>query len=225
VLIAIGHPASQSNLLVAVAPHVDHIAVGRTDREPPGAPCPLGEGVNDLGGHSVPDRRLCDAPIRQQLAMAGRATSYGWSVDRVPSVEDAIALAARAHRGQRYPSPEQEPYIFHPLRVMLSVVKPGDQIVAVLHDVVEDTDLELRDLVEAGYRTEIVAAVDSLTHRDHESYDEYIGRVATNEVACRVKLADLRDNLANNRRLPTSPDNAERIARYGRALKRLGMLG
>jgi (p)ppGpp synthase/HD superfamily hydrolase len=145
-------------------------------------------------------------------------------VDRVPSVEDAIALAARAHRGQRYPSPEQEPYIFHPLRVMLSVGKPADRIVAVLHDVVEDTDFELRDLVEAGYRPEVVAAVDSLTHRDNESYDEYIGRVATNEVARRVKLADLRDNLANNRRLRTSPDNAERIARYERALERLGML-
>jgi (p)ppGpp synthase/HD superfamily hydrolase len=106
------------------------------------------------------------------------AKSYGWEVDRVPSVEDAIALAARAHRGQRYPSPEREPYIFHPLRIMLSLGNAADQIVAVLHDAVEDTDLELRDLVEAGYRPEIVAAVDSLTHRDHESYDEYIERVA-----------------------------------------------
>jgi (p)ppGpp synthase/HD superfamily hydrolase len=157
--------------------------------------------------------------------MLRRATSYGWEVDRVPSVEDAIALAARAHHGQSYPSPEREPYIFHPLRIMLSLGNAADQIVAVLHDAVEDTDLELRDLVEAGYRPEIVAAVDSLTHRDHESYDEYIERVATNEVACRVKLADLRDNLANNRRLPTSPGNAERIARYERALERLGKLG
>jgi len=143
-------------------------------------------------------------------------------VDQVPSVEDAIALAACAHRGQSYPSPEREPYIFHPLRVMLSLGDPADQIVAVLHDAVEDTDVELRDLVEAGYSREIVAAVDSLTHRAEESYEEYIERVAANRIACRVKLADLRENLANNLRLPTSPGNAERIARYERALVRLG---
>jgi (p)ppGpp synthase/HD superfamily hydrolase len=142
-------------------------------------------------------------------------------VDQVPSVEDAIALAARAHRGQRYSSPEREPYIFHPLRVMLSLDGPAHQIVAVLHDAVEDTDLELRQLVEAGYPAEVVAAVDSLTHRAHESYDEYIERVAANEIARRVKLADLGENLANNLRLPASPDKTERIARYKRALARL----
>jgi hypothetical protein len=49
--------------------------------------------------------------------------------------------------------------------------------------------------------------------------------VAGNEIARRVKLADLRENLANNRRLPTSPENAERIARYERALERLGNPG
>jgi (p)ppGpp synthase/HD superfamily hydrolase len=143
-------------------------------------------------------------------------------VDRTPSVEDAIALAARAHRGQRYSSPEREPYIFHPLRVMLSLGDPVDQIVGVLHDTIEDTDLELRHLVEGGYSPEAVAAVDALTHRAHESYDEYIERVAANGIARRVKLADLRENLANNLRLPTSPGNAERIARYERALTRLG---
>lgn len=76
-------------------------------------------------------------------------------------MEDTIALAARAHRGQRYPSPERESYIFHPLRVMLSLGEPADQIVAVLHDVVEDTDVGLRHLVRAGYPPEIVAAVDA----------------------------------------------------------------
>jgi (p)ppGpp synthase/HD superfamily hydrolase len=157
---------------------------------------------------------------------AGRgAAPYRWKVDEVPSVEDAIALAARAHRGQRYSSPEREPYIFHPLRVMLSLGNPADQIVAVLHDAVEDTDLELHHLVDDGYPPEIVVAVDSLTHRSDESYDEYIERVAGNQIARRVKLADLRENLANNRRLPTSPGNAERIARYERALARLGNPG
>lgn len=105
---------------------------------------------------------------------------------------------------------------------MLSVDDPSDQIVAVPHDAIEDTDLELRHLVQAGYPPDVVTAVDSLTHRPDESYDEYIERVATNEIARRVILADLGEKLANNLRLPASPANAERIARYRRALARLG---
>jgi len=92
---------------------------------------------------------------------------------------------------------------------------------AVLHDAVEDTDLDLRDLVEAGYQTDVVTAVDSLTRRVCEPYEEYIERVAENEVARRVKIADLRENLANNQRLPKAPGNAERIDRYEAALARL----
>ena len=137
-------------------------------------------------------------------------------------MEDAIALAAHAHRGQSYSSPEAEPYVFHPLRIMLTLDDPADQIVAVLHDVIEDTDLELRDLEDAGYPAQIVTAVGALTHRTEESYKDYIDRVAENDIARRVKIADLRENLANNRRLPVSPETSERIARYECALVRLG---
>ena len=140
----------------------------------------------------------------------------------LPSVEDAIALAVRAHRDQRYPSPESEPYIFHPLRVMLAFRDPVEQMAAVLHDVVEDTDIELHELIEAGYPVEVVGAIDSLTRRVSESYDDYIERVAANQVGRRVKIADLRENLANNRRSPEAPGNAERIARYEFAMVRLG---
>lgn len=139
----------------------------------------------------------------------------------VPSIEDAIALAAHAHRGQRYPSPEAEPYIFHPLRVMLSLTDARERIAAVLHDAIEDTDLETDDLVADGYPTEVVDAIDCLTHRDGESYETYIERVTTNEIARRVKLVDVRENLSNNRRSPAAPGNAERITRYEAALARL----
>jgi (p)ppGpp synthase/HD superfamily hydrolase len=138
-----------------------------------------------------------------------------------PCLEDAIALAAKAHRGQRYPSPEPEPYIFHPLRLMLRFRDPVDQMAAVLHDAIEDSDLEVQNLVEAGYSSQLATALDALTHRDNESYHAYIERVANNEVARRVKIADLDENLANNRRRPDAPGNAERIARYESALARL----
>lgn len=105
---------------------------------------------------------------------------------------------------------------------MIGLREPVDQMAAVLHDVVEDTDRELRDLVEAGFPDAVVAAVDCLTHRSNEPYDQYIERLVLNDVARRVKIIDLKENLANNVRNPAAPGNAERIARYEKALARLG---
>ena len=140
------------------------------------------------------------------------------------SVEDAIILAAETHRGQRYPSPDSEPYILHPLRLMLEFGDPVDQMAAVLHDVVEDTDCQIRDLVDRGFPTVVVTAIDCLTHRPNEAYADYIERLSANDVARRVKVIDLRHNLANNRRLPESSETAERISRYEEALTRLGAM-
>ena len=104
---------------------------------------------------------------------------------------------------------------------MLSFSDWREQMAAVLHDTIEDTELEADDLAEAGYPAEVVDAVDCLTHRDGETYEAYIERVATNEIARRVKIVDVTENLANNRRSPGAPGNAERIARYQGALARL----
>jgi (p)ppGpp synthase/HD superfamily hydrolase len=127
---------------------------------------------------------------------AGAAAPYHRGVEWVPTVEDAITLAARAHRGQR-PSPEAEPYIFHPLRVMLSLGDLADRIVAMLHDVVEGTDVDLANLVASGCPPEVVVTVDALSRRTADSYGAYIERVAANGIVRRVKLADLSENLAN----------------------------
>ena len=157
-------------------------------------------------------------------ACEGRPRSLitSWCVDQVePTVEDAIALAARLHRGARYPSPEAEPYIFHALRVMLQFADPVDQMAAVLHDVVEDTEITLDNLREAGYRPEIVDAIEALTHHSRDSYEQYIEGVARNPVARRVKIVDLEENLANNRRSTLTRENVDRIRRYETALERL----
>lgn len=138
-----------------------------------------------------------------------------------PTLEDAIILAAMAHCGQVYPSPNGEPYILHLLRVMLQLDSSREQIVAMLHDLVEDTSYGLNDLRDRGYDEEIITSLDCLMHCPGEPYDDYIRRVAVDPVARRVKLADLGDNLANNRRLQPSDEVRERIARYERALARL----
>jgi (p)ppGpp synthase/HD superfamily hydrolase len=91
----------------------------------------------------------------------GASTSYHCDVNPiVASVEDAILIATQAHRGQRYPSPGDEPYIFHPLRVMMEFREPVDQMAAVLHDAVEDTHIKLGDLAEAGFPDDVIVAVD-----------------------------------------------------------------
>jgi (p)ppGpp synthase/HD superfamily hydrolase len=141
-----------------------------------------------------------------------------------PTLEDAIALAAHWHRGQRYPSLTGEPFILHPLRVLLQVDSEDARIVAVLHDVLEDTPCTVDDLRRAGYSERAIAALDRLTRRDGEAYEAYIERIAEDSLARQVKLADLTDNLANNRRLAdvsARRDVEERITRYERARARL----
>jgi (p)ppGpp synthase/HD superfamily hydrolase len=137
----------------------------------------------------------------------------------MPTLEDAIALAAEAHRGQVDKS--GQPYILHPIRVMLRCQTQAQRIAAVLHDVVEDTGRTLGDLRDLGYPAEILAALDGLTKRDGESYEAFVERAAANPIARVVKLADIEDNL-DLRRLPGISDkDVERLARYVRAWHRL----
>ena len=74
------------------------------------------------------------------------------------ALERAIALACRAHRGQRYPSLEAEPYILHPLRVMFAVQGFKAQTAAVLHDVLEDTEVNVDQLRQATWHTIVLPA-------------------------------------------------------------------
>jgi (p)ppGpp synthase/HD superfamily hydrolase len=141
--------------------------------------------------------------------------------DDLDALEVAVELACRAHRGQRYPSPEGEPYLLHLLRVMLAVDGFRVQAAAVLHDVLEDTDVTVEELGAAGLPIDVVDAVVALTHRPGQSYQRYVEQVAGDAIAREVKLADLADNLANNKRLPTAPDVVARIERYERAIRRL----
>ncbi|MBS1888641.1 MAG: alpha/beta fold hydrolase [Actinobacteria bacterium] len=131
-------------------------------------------------------------------------------------------MACEAHRGQVYPTPQGEPYVLHLFRVMLAFEDAAARSVAVLHDILEDTPTTARDLVEAGMSPEIVDAVVALTRDPGETYASYIARVAANGLARRVKMADIADNLANNRRLPVTPEVSARVARYEAALDRLG---
>lgn len=133
----------------------------------------------------------------------------------MPNIEDAILLAVEKHRGQKDKS--AAPYILHPLRVMGMMQTETERIVAVLHDVVEDSDVTLDDLRQRGYSDEIVEAVDHLTRREGESYDAFIQRIKPHPLAVRVKLGDLQDNMDLRRNIPLDEKALERFQRYQKA--------
>jgi (p)ppGpp synthase/HD superfamily hydrolase len=127
-------------------------------------------------------------------------------------LEKAILCAVQAHAGQR--DKAGAPYILHPLRMMMKMENEAEMIVAVLHDVVEDTPLTLDDLRAKGFSEEIIAAVDHLTCREGEKYDAFIKRVRQSPLAVRVKLADLEDNLDLRRLENVTERDIERIKKY-----------
>ena len=137
----------------------------------------------------------------------------------VSDLDRAIVFATVAHAGQL--DKAGQPYILHPLRVMFSMFTLEEKIVGVLHDVVEDTTLTL-DLLSRNFPTEIVIAVDALTHRDGEIYEDYIVRIkSSSSLAVRVKLADLKDNMNKDRIPYPSERDTKRWEKYQRAYDEL----
>ena len=134
-------------------------------------------------------------------------------------LERAIKLAVKAHKGQvdRF----GQPYILHPLRMMLSVKKNSEKIVALLHDTVEKTTTTYDDLREKGFSGDVIEAVNSLTRRKGEDYDAYISRVSKNSIAVIVKIADLNDHLTESKKRYMNRIDMERIRKYKKAKQRL----
>ena len=98
-----------------------------------------------------------------------------------PTLGDAIQLAVQAHHGQR--DRYGQPYVLHPLRVLFRLNSETDRIVGVLHDIIEDTAYTLEDLRQMGYPDEILGALDSVTKREGEPYDEFVLRSRANSTS------------------------------------------
>ena len=137
-------------------------------------------------------------------------------------LDRAIELAKQHHEGQT--DKAGNPYIEHPLRVMNQVESEEEKIVAVLHDIVEDTDISLNDLRNEGFSEEVVSAVECLTKQDGENYDSYIERISFNPLAVKIKLADLEDNRDLTRLPEVTDKDLERIEKYDKALEKLTRL-
>ncbi len=134
-------------------------------------------------------------------------------------LEKAIQKAAQAHEGQK--DKAGQPYILHPLRVMLRTDNEIERICAVLHDVIEDTPITLEMLKDDGFPSEVLTVLEALTKRQGESYEDFISRVLENETACRVKLADLADNMDLSRLQAPSEEDFQRVEKYKKAVARI----
>lgn len=125
------------------------------------------------------------------------------------NVEEAEKIAREKHRTQR--DKNGDPYILHPMRVAASLHTQDQKIVAILHDVLEDTDTTAEELLACGATQEQLQALLLLTHAKEEPYLTYLARVKHNPLALAVKLADLADN-SNPERLAKLPvQMAERL--------------
>lgn len=132
---------------------------------------------------------------------------------------EAIRIAAEAHGNTL--DREGQPYILHPIRVMMQQTSETARIVAVLHDVVEDTDVTFDDLRSAGFSEEVLEPLQLITHDDDSSYEDYLQRLSHHPIARKVKIADLKDNI-NPLRLDKITDyDVERMRKYHRALEML----
>ena len=129
-----------------------------------------------------------------------------------PTLKDAIELSSKHHEGQF--DKGGQPYIGHPLRIMEKMTLEDEKIVAVLHDIVEDTDITLQNLTEMGYSAMIVNAIDCLSKRNGESYDDFIERTLTDTLACIVKLGDIEDNMDLSRLNTITAKDKARYNKY-----------
>ena len=142
-----------------------------------------------------------------------------FAAKEISLLQKAIAIAVQAHHRQTRKN--GLPFVLHPLRVACALRTETERIVAVLHDVVEDTSWTFDDLRREGFPEHILQALDCVTKREGESYDDFVTRAASNPIARRVKLADLEDNMNVRDLAQVTARDAERLAKYLKAWHRL----
>jgi GTP diphosphokinase / guanosine-3',5'-bis(diphosphate) 3'-diphosphatase len=142
------------------------------------------------------------------------------------SFEDALAFAAKAHKGQVDKSRTPRPYILHPMRVAMRVETAGDEAmqVGVLHDVIEDCGVVPADLREAGFSEDVIEAVVLLSRPpqgapNRPTHAQYVQAIkdSGNRLAILVKFADLGDNMNRVDDLP--PEQRSIRKRYDQGFR------
>ena len=128
----------------------------------------------------------------------------------------AMKLCFAAHKEQLDKS--GIPYVFHPIHLAEQMQDEETTVVALLHDVVEDTELTLQDLAEMGFSKAVIEAVGLMTHAPGVAYMDYVAEIAKNPIASAVKLADLRHNSDLTRLDHVDAKAIERVEKYKKAM-------
>lgn len=130
-------------------------------------------------------------------------------------IEKSLEIALKAYSGQT--DKAGETYILHPLRLMSKMETDEEMSVALLHDVIEDSDITADDLLADGIPSTVVSAVQCLTKNKGENYETFIIRVLENKLATKIKKADIEDNINVLRLNSVGEKDLERIAKYHKA--------
>ncbi|MBA4147018.1 MAG: GTP pyrophosphokinase [Verrucomicrobia bacterium] len=130
-------------------------------------------------------------------------------------LERAIQIAVEAHCGQK--DRNGAPYVLHPLRMMMRATDTDEKMVAVLHDVIEESAWTIKALAREGFSKNVLDAVDHLTKRDGEDYDAFVERAASHPLARRVKILDLEDNMNVLRFKKVDEKTTAKLTKYFRA--------
>lgn len=129
--------------------------------------------------------------------------------------KQAMQLCFHAHKEQVDKS--GVPYVFHPIHLAEQMQDEDTTIVALLHDVVEDTDYTIDDLRSMGFSESVLEAIALMTHKKGVPYMEYVAKIKTNPIARAVKLADLAHNSDTTRLDSVDDKSIERIKKYTQA--------
>lgn len=128
----------------------------------------------------------------------------------------ALKLCFEAHKAQLDKS--GMPYVFHPFHLAEQMKDETTTVVALLHDVIEDTDYTFNDLIAMGFDGAIIEAIELMTHEEGVPYMDYVEKIKSNPIAREVKLADLRHNSDLSRLdAPTEKDKM-RVEKYRKAI-------
>ena len=132
-----------------------------------------------------------------------------------PNTKKAMRLCFEKHKDQV--DKENVPYVFHPYTVAFNMDDEDSTIVALLHDVIEDTDTTIEEIEEMGFSNEVIEALKLLTHDKSVDYFDYINLIKANPLATKVKLADLEHNSDITRLDNVTQKDLDRIEKYKKA--------
>jgi (p)ppGpp synthase/HD superfamily hydrolase len=135
------------------------------------------------------------------------------------TLQRAIELTVLLHSKQVDKS--GQPYILHPMRIMLRCSTAEERQAAIMHDLIEDTNLTIEELAKEGFCQSVIDCVNCLTRRDGETYADFIERCCENSMAIKIKLLDIADNMDVTRLDTLGESDLGRLKRYHRARKRL----